>query len=56
MTVNDSKEKKYVINFLLGCALLVLGSALVGNDPLDYLYFAFIISCLIRYLIICNKE
>ena len=56
ITADNAKEMRCVITFLVVCALLVLGSAIVEESIIDYLYFVFVICCLIKYLFICNKK
>jgi hypothetical protein len=55
MKFDQEAEMKCVIPFLVGLALIVLGSAIVDNNILDYSYFVFLIYVLIRYIYICKN-
>lgn len=56
MTTQNIKELKSVIIFLSILGMMILGSFLVDKKEIDILYLLFIISCMIRYIIICNKK
>lgn len=56
MTSDNTKEIKCVVAFLSGLSMIVLGSFIVDRNISDILYLLFVISCLIRYLIINFKK
>ncbi len=56
MTTDKSKDSKYVVLVCIMGMLLVLGSSIVKINILDIVYLIFIAICLIRYLIINNKQ
>lgn len=56
MTTENCKDSKYVVFVCIIGVLLVLGSAIVELNFFDIAYLAFIVICLIRYLLINSKE
>lgn len=56
MPTENAKEFKYVLLFLSFLSMIVLGSFIIDRDPIDILYLLFIVSCIIRYYVICLKS
>lgn len=55
MPNNIAKDRKLVVTVLLGLSILVLGSFIIDRNIGDILYFAFLMSCLIRYFLLIKK-
>ena len=55
MPSENAKEMKCVVAFLSVLSIVVLGSFIIDRDIKDILYLSFIIICLLRYLLICQK-
>lgn len=55
MTTDKSKDSKYVVLVCIMGMLLVLGSAVVKFNFLDIAYLLFVITCLVKYLVISRK-
>ncbi len=56
MTIDSTKEMKYVVTSLSIGAILVFISAAVDSNMIDFIYGICIIIFLIRYILICKAK
>jgi len=49
-------EKKYVLMAISALIFLVAGSVIVDFNYLDAAYLLFIVTCIIRYILICKSN
>jgi hypothetical protein len=56
MPTENAKEIRYVVTFLSVLSMIVLGSYIVDRNIADFLYLLFVLSCLVKYLLICFKK
>ena len=56
MSLNKLKESKYVLMTIVAFYALITCNVIVNFNLLDAAYLVFMISCLIRYIIICRDD
>lgn len=56
MSINNLWELKYVLLTILMVICLVTGSFVEKHNYLDAIYLIFLLSCFIRYIVICITD
>lgn len=56
MSVNELKDSKYVLMAIVTFFALITCNVIVDFNYLDAAYLLFLISCVVRYIIICKQD